>query len=194
MHFFNGDRRIVHWLGPYVGQLVTRRSDHYYFHLHCQNDQVDLGQLLDCNRWFLIFDHYHFWNTGSGSNNHACNIIKVWTKRDTKFSETETKTLFPRPNFPKPKPILFFRDQIFRNQNRDFFPRAFLYYSPIFCKWWDLGRMTSIYIDIGGIHPTSNRQTPTDHSSHFIAYYDISVPKSKFLESDLHVESKSERN
>ena len=82
MHFFNGDRHIVHWLGPYVGQLVTRRSDHYYFHLQCQNDQVDLGQLLDGNRWFLIFDHYHFWNTGSGSNNHACNIIKVWTKRE----------------------------------------------------------------------------------------------------------------
>ena len=35
------------------------------------------------------------------------------------FSETET--FFPRPNFPKPKPILFIRDQIFRNRNRDVF-------------------------------------------------------------------------
>ena len=28
---------------------------------------------------------------------------------------------FPRPSFPKQKPRLFFRDQIFRDQNRDFF-------------------------------------------------------------------------
>ena len=40
---------------------------------------------------------------------------------DTKFSETET--FFRDQIFPKPKPILFFRDQIFRNRNRDFFPR-----------------------------------------------------------------------
>ena len=31
----------------------------------------------------------------------------------TKFSETETDTFFPRPNFPKP--ILFFRDQFLQN-------------------------------------------------------------------------------
>ena len=52
---------------------------------------------------------------------------------------------------------------------------AFLYYSSIFCKWWDLGGMTSIYIKIGGIHPTSNRPQPT-------------TPRISLL---LHVESKS---
>ena len=55
------------------------------------------------------------------------------------------------------------------------FGRAFLYYSSIFCKWWDLGGMTSIYIKIGGIHPTSNRPQPT-------------TPRISLL---LHVESKS---
>merc|ERR1719470_288169 len=40
---------------------------------------------------------------------------------DTKFSETDTETSFPIPNFPKPKPRLFFRYQIFRNRYRDFF-------------------------------------------------------------------------
>ena len=52
---------------------------------------------------------------------------------------------------------------------------AFLYYSSIFCKWWDLGGMTSIYIKIGGIHPTSNCPQPT-------------TPRISLL---LHVESKS---
>ena len=36
---------------------------------------------------------------------------------ETKNSETETETSFPIPNFPKP--ILFFRYQIFRNRNRN---------------------------------------------------------------------------
>ena len=41
---------------------------------------------------------------------------------DTKIlTETDTETFFTIPNFPKPKPILFFREQIFRNRNRDFF-------------------------------------------------------------------------
>ena len=39
---------------------------------------------------------------------------------DTKIlTETNTETFFPIPNFPKPKPILFFRYQIFRNRNRN---------------------------------------------------------------------------
>ena len=39
---------------------------------------------------------------------------------DTKIlTETDTETFFPIPNFPKPKPRLFSRDQILRN--RDFF-------------------------------------------------------------------------
>ena len=51
---------------------------------------------------------------------------------DTKIlTKTDTETIFTIPNFPKsnrrlfpkPKPILFFRDPIFRNRNRDFFPR-----------------------------------------------------------------------
>ena len=52
---------------------------------------------------------------------------------------------------------------------------AFLYYSSTFCKWWDLGGMTSIYIKTGGIHPTSNRPQPT-------------TPRIPLL---LHVENKS---
>ena len=41
---------------------------------------------------------------------------------DTKIlTKTNTETFFPIPNFPKPKPIHFFRDQLFRNQNRYFF-------------------------------------------------------------------------
>ena len=44
------------------------------------------------------------------------------------LTETDTETFFTIPNFPKPKPILFFRDQIFRNRNQDFFPR------PIFSQ------------------------------------------------------------
>ena len=40
---------------------------------------------------------------------------------ETKFSETNTETFFPRPNFPIPRPRLFFRDQIFRYRYRDFF-------------------------------------------------------------------------
>ena len=40
---------------------------------------------------------------------------------DTKIlTKTDTETFFQDQIFPKPKPILFFRDQIFRN--RDFFP------------------------------------------------------------------------
>ena len=73
----------------YVGQLVPSQgvqcmltSDHHYFHLQCQNDQVVLGQLLDGNRWFSIFDHFHFWKTDIGSNNLACDIIKLRTKRE----------------------------------------------------------------------------------------------------------------
>ena len=42
---------------------------------------------------------------------------------ETKFSKTETETYFRDQIFLKPKPILFFRNQIFRNRNRDFFPR-----------------------------------------------------------------------
>ena len=37
------------------------------------------------------------------------------------FSETETDTFLPRPNFPKPR--LFSESKFFRNQNQDFFPR-----------------------------------------------------------------------
>ena len=47
--------------------------------------------------------------------------LKITEWRYQKFSKTETETFFPRPNSPKLKPILFFRDQIFRNQNWDFF-------------------------------------------------------------------------
>ena len=32
--------------------------------------------------------------------------------------------------------------------------QAIWYYSSIFCKWWDLGGMSSFYTEIGGIHPT----------------------------------------
>ena len=105
-----------------------------------------------------------------------------------KFSKTKTDTFFLRPN--SPKLILFSETKISETKTKTFFRGHFCTIASYFVN----GGMTSIYIDIGGIHPTSNRQTPTDHSSHFIAYYDISVPKSKFLESDLHVESKSERN
>jgi len=46
------------------------------------------------------------------------------TEYDTKIlTDTDTETFFTIPNFPKPKPRLFFRDQIFRNRNRDFYPR-----------------------------------------------------------------------
>ena len=42
---------------------------------------------------------------------------------DTKIlTKTDTETFFQDQIFLKPKPILFFRDQIFRNRNRDFFP------------------------------------------------------------------------
>ena len=91
----------------YVGQPVTKHvelltSDHHYFHLQCQFDQVDLGQLLDGNRWFSIFDHFHFWNTGSGSNNPACKIFKVWFTREIlsifRLEEFQIfKILFSRP-------------------------------------------------------------------------------------------------
>ena len=37
------------------------------------------------------------------------------------FSETETDTFLPRPNFPKPKLRLFSETNFFRNRNRDFF-------------------------------------------------------------------------
>ena len=37
------------------------------------------------------------------------------------LTETDTETFFPILNFPKPIPILFFRDQKFWNRNRDFF-------------------------------------------------------------------------
>ena len=40
---------------------------------------------------------------------------------ETNFSDTNTETFLPRPNFPRPIPRLFFRDQIFRYQYRDFF-------------------------------------------------------------------------
>ena len=39
---------------------------------------------------------------------------------ETKFSETDTETFFPRPNFPIPIPRLSFRDKIFRDRYRDF--------------------------------------------------------------------------
>ena len=42
---------------------------------------------------------------------------------ETKFSETEAETFFPRPNSPKLKQRLYFRDRIFWNRNRDFFPK-----------------------------------------------------------------------
>ena len=35
--------------------------------------------------------------------------------------------------------------------------KAFLYYSSIYCSWWDFGGMRLVYIEIGGIHPTSCR-------------------------------------
>ena len=40
---------------------------------------------------------------------------------ETNFSDTNTETFFPRPNFPRPIPRLFFRDQIFQYRYRDFF-------------------------------------------------------------------------
>ena len=42
--------------------------------------------------------------------------------RDQIFRNRD-RDFFPKPNFPKPKPSLFFRNQIFQNRNRDFFPR-----------------------------------------------------------------------
>ena len=52
---------------------------------------------------------------------------KILTETDTKtffryqIFRNRTVTFFPRPNSLKPKPRLFFRDQNFPNQNRDFF-------------------------------------------------------------------------
>ena len=40
---------------------------------------------------------------------------------ETNFSDTNTETFFRRPNFPRPIPRLFFRDQIFQYRYRDFF-------------------------------------------------------------------------
>ena len=82
------------------------------------------------------------WNKG-GTRQGISLVITEWRYQnfdrnryrdifsDTKFSETET--FFRDQIFPKPKPILFSRDQIFRNRNRDFFstpnypkPRLFI--------------------------------------------------------------------
>ena len=43
---------------------------------------------------------------------------------------------------------------------------AFLYYSSIYCNWWDFGGMSSVYIEIGGIHPTSCRPNPQPTTPH----------------------------
>ena len=43
-----------------------------------------------------------------------CDETKIFTDKDI-------NTFFPRPNFPIPIPRLFFQDQIFQNQYRDFF-------------------------------------------------------------------------
>ena len=50
-------------------------------------------------------------------------FLHIWPLNDdTKIlTKTDTDTFFPIPNFPKPKPKLCFRDQIFRNRNRYFF-------------------------------------------------------------------------
>ena len=59
---------------------------------------------------------------------------KILIETETKFSETETETFFPKSNSPKPTLFLqdqilwdqnryFFRDQILRSRNRDFFLR-----------------------------------------------------------------------
>ena len=49
----------------------------------------------------------------------------MWRWFDGKNNElthnNQNQDFFPRPNSPKPKPGLFFWDQIFRNRNQDFF-------------------------------------------------------------------------
>ena len=47
-----------------------------------------------------------------------------------------------------------------------FFFLAFLYYSSICCNWWDFGGMSSVYIEIGGIHPTPCRPKPLPTTPH----------------------------
>ena len=43
---------------------------------------------------------------------------------------------------------------------------AFFYYSSIYCNWWDFGGMSSVYIEIGGIHRTSFRPKPRPTTPH----------------------------
>ena len=54
-----------------------------------------------------------------GHHYQHCSCYLDFFFSETKFSKTET--FFRDQNFPKPKPRLFFRNQIFRNRNRDFF-------------------------------------------------------------------------
>ena len=52
----------------------------------------------------------------------AASLASAPLNDDTKIlTETDTETFLPIPNFSKPKPRFFFRDQILQNQNRDFF-------------------------------------------------------------------------
>merc|ERR1711928_209629 len=83
-----------------------------------------MGNLASCHKdeiWDLQAELGLIWD-------HFRAFVPIGTK--SKIWDIITSTVlviwifsFPRPNFPKPRPRLFFRYQIFRNQNRDFFPR-----------------------------------------------------------------------
>ena len=81
---------------------------------HCCNASDNLRNVCD-----LLFYGQQF-ITESGKIKYT--TIPRWTGHCTSLNDdtkilTDTETFFLIPNFPKPKPRLFFRDQIFRNRN-----------------------------------------------------------------------------
>ena len=100
-------------------------------------------------------------------------LFSIWEEAMTEFENwcSDPSTVFGKGNF---LPRRWRLDEKGRQYLAKENILALLYYSSIICKWWDMGGMTSIYIKMGGIHPTSNRPQPT-------------TPRISLL---LHVESK----
>ena len=104
----------------------------------CHKDDIwDLGAELG-----LIWDHFRAL-VPIGTKSEIWDIITstvlviwIFSFPRPKFSETETETFFRDQIFLKPKLRLFFRNQIFRNRDRDFFPRPiFLGQNPFRIIW-----------------------------------------------------------
>ena len=108
------------------------------FVLYSAIDQGYMGpSLASCHKdeiWDLFGGILGLWSQEPspkfGTSFVICNLDFVFFK--TKFSETETffqdqifpkRSLFPKPNFPKPKPRLFSETKFFETKTETFFPR-----------------------------------------------------------------------